>query len=155
MEFQEAVAKLENLGIKGTHIYLIDLLPLIDLMWADGVIQDNEKVIFEVYTQKRIDVINKSFDGAFRLTQKSVEEFFAPFLKKRPDSIMMTAIGDILNAVLMSSSDEQWSDQLRNSLLAAALDIASSNVSKYPYENNERFSLQEKQCFFSLVKNLG
>jgi hypothetical protein len=155
MEFKEAIAKLETLGIRGVHVYLIDLLPLIDLMWADGQVQDNEKVIFDVYTQNRLEAINKSFDGAITLSRESVEEFFTPYLTKRPEPETMKAIGEILNSVLLSSTNEEWKRELKNSLLAAALDIASSNVTNYPYKNDERFSLQEKECFFSLMKNLS
>lgn len=155
MQFKDAVAKLETFGISGVNIYLIDLLPLIDLMWADGRIQENEKIIFDVYTENRIDDLNKSFEGAIRLSKDSVMEFFTPYLETRPSPELMKGIGEILNAVLMSSSDQAWSTKVRSSLLATALDIASSNVATYPYKSDERFSLKEKECFFALVQNLG
>jgi hypothetical protein len=36
---RDAIAELAKHGIKGAQIYLIDLIPLIEMMWADGRIQ--------------------------------------------------------------------------------------------------------------------
>jgi len=44
---------------------------------------------------------------------------------------------------------------LKESLLAACLDIASSSVTQYPYGLHDRFTPQEKRCFFEILQSLA
>ena len=43
---------------------------------------------------------------------------------------------------------------LKDSLLAACLDIASSAVTEYPFGKGERFTGAEKRCFFEILESL-
>ncbi|WP_446011489.1 hypothetical protein [Candidatus Electrothrix sp.] len=47
---KNAVKALEDFGITGEQVYLIDLIPLIEIMWADGQIQKGEIAVLEDYT---------------------------------------------------------------------------------------------------------
>ncbi len=153
MTFREAVAELEKIGITGADIYLIDLLPLIDMIQADGRKQDQELAILELYKSHRIDDINRQA-GHQILSDETVRNFINRFLAQPPDEKVMRTVRSLLSSVLLSSSDEEHNNALKNSLLATAIDIGASNVEIYPYPDGRydmRFNLDEKKIFMSLL----
>ncbi len=150
MNFQEAVEELETVGINQEEVYLIDLLPLIEIMWADGKTQLKEVEIFQLYSSKRIEEINKSA-GFQVLSQTKVKLFIERHLKKAPDPEMMVVVRKVLSEVLAKNQDEKFKETLLNT----ALDIASANATTYPFGNSDRFNLDEKKCFFQLLSSLS
>jgi hypothetical protein len=53
MLYDDAIEELERFGITGAQIYLIDLIPLIEMIWADGKAQDAEVSILADYLKAR------------------------------------------------------------------------------------------------------
>ena len=58
--YEEAIEELEHFGISGAQIYLIDLIPLIEMIWADGKAQDAEVSILDDYLKKHVKHINST-----------------------------------------------------------------------------------------------
>ena len=59
MLYDDAIAELEGFGITGAQIYLIDLIPLIEMIWADGKAQDSEVSILADYSKAHVKHINQ------------------------------------------------------------------------------------------------
>ena len=56
--YEEAIEELESYGITGAQIYLIDLIPLIEMIWADGKAQGAEISLLADFLKKHVEHIN-------------------------------------------------------------------------------------------------
>ena len=54
---KEALKKLSRYGIEGAYVYLIDVIPLIEMVWADGTAQDSEIAIIDAYLHEQVAMI--------------------------------------------------------------------------------------------------
>lgn len=152
--YDEAIEELERFGITGAQIYLIDLIPLIEMIWADGKAQGAEISLLADYLKKHVDRIN-NLAGYPALDLEEAKAFVTKFLKHRPDPQLLAALRALIAPLRLQSSDPVACDQLKESLLAACLDIASSSVTQYPYGLHDRFTPQEKRCFFEILQSLA
>jgi hypothetical protein len=85
------------------------------------------------------------------LTVSGAKAFVSRFLKTRPSPDLLRLLRDLLAPVRLTSPDAA---ELKESLLSACMDIASSSVVQYPYRWNERFNPAEKKCFFEILDSL-
>ncbi len=153
MDRLEAIEKLKEYGIEGVQIYLIDVIPLIEMIWADGQTQDAEIAILDQFMEAHVERIN-AMSGCELMTIGYAKQFVERFLKTRPDPALMDTLRMLIAPVRLNSSDEALNGSFRESLLATCLDIASSCVTRYPYDLCERFNLAEKLCFFNILETL-
>ncbi len=149
----EAVEELENYGIKGPFLYLIDIIPLIEMIWADGNAQDSEVEIFDKYLEKHVKWVNTQA-GFQALTFSNAKAFADGFLKKRPSPDLLKTLRLLLSRIHNASENEEVKNSFKSSLLSACIDIAASSVTEYPYDYGNRFNPAEKKCFFEIVDSL-
>ncbi|MCI5148305.1 MAG: hypothetical protein D3916_02730 [Candidatus Electrothrix sp. MAN1_4] len=149
-----AVKALEGFGITGEQVYLIDLIPLIEIMWADGQIQKGEIAVLEDYIEKHVNQVNRQA-GCHILSFQRAKNFVDQFIEERPSSELMKTLRDFIKPVRMANAAREENEQLRSSLLRVCMDIASSSVTKYPYDFDERFNADEKICFFGILESLS
>ena len=152
--YEEAIEELGRFGISGAQIYLIDLIPLIEMIWADGKAQDAEVSILGDYLKKHVKHIN-SMAGYEALSLDAAKAFVTKFLEKRPDPQLLATLRSFIAPVRLAASNPDKRERLKASLLAACLDIASSSVTDYPYELHDRFNPDEKKCFFEILESLS
>ena len=88
--YEEAIEELGRFGISGAQVYLIDLIPLIEMIWADGKAQDAEVSILANYLKKHVKHIN-AMAGYEALSLEAAKAFVAKFLEKRPDPKLLAA----------------------------------------------------------------
>ncbi len=150
---EEALRELARYGIKGARIYLIDVIPLIEMVWADGLAQESEVQILDDYLRKHVAHIN-SLAKSDILTMDIARDFVAAFLRKRPDPELLSTLRSFLAPVRFSTSDKTLSDAVRKSLLAACIDIASSAKIDSPNELQKQFNFAEKRCFFEILESM-
>lgn len=147
---QEAVEKLAEFGIEGKNLYLVDIIPLIEMIWADGKAQEGELKILSAFLKTHVDNLNKNAGFEF-MDYDCAKNFALAFLRTRPNKELMTTLRFLAASVISSQSNSR---SVKESMLAACLDIASSSVVKYPYGLGERFDIHEKKCFYNIVKEL-
>ena len=152
--YEEAIEELGHFGISGAQVYLIDLIPLIEMIWADGKAQDAEVSILADYLKKHVKHIN-AMAGYEALSLEAAKAFVTQFLEKRPDPQLLATLRSFIAPVRLATSDPDKREKLKASLLAACLDIASSSVTDYPYELHDRFNPDEKNCFFEILESLS
>ncbi len=56
---QEAIEDLRMFGIKEPYIYLLDIVPLVEMIWADGEAYESELAVLYEYLHKRVPQINE------------------------------------------------------------------------------------------------
>lgn len=152
--YDEVLQELESRGISGKYLYLVELFPLIEVIWADGMNQEAEIDIFYKALVSHLRQINSSL-GYSLFTYNEAKIFVEPFLKQRPSKELLALLRRLLVISLDSIEEPNRKGEIVNSILSHSLDIASSCVTQYPYKHNERFDEKEKRCFFSIISDIG
>jgi hypothetical protein len=148
----ESLEKLKDYGIKGKDVYFIDVIPLIEMIWADGRKQEAELAIMEHFLFEYLEHLNKSC-GYQAFTEDDVKNFVSRFLKERPDPDLLKTLRELVFLAKDYCSEENL--QIKDSLLARCLDIAASSTTEYPYGLYDRFNLSEKKCYFEIYETLS
>ena len=151
---KEALKELSRYGIEGAFIYLIDIIPLIEMVWADGIAQDSEIAIIDAYLHEHVNHINM-IAGSDILSFEEAHDFISGFLSIKPDPEFLQTLRSLVVPVRLSTSDSDFNGAVRESLLATCLDIASSAAAQYPHKLHERFDPSEKRCFFEILDSLN
>jgi hypothetical protein len=154
MSRQEAMEELNRHGISGTHVYLIDVFPLIEMMWADGQVQQIEIAILDQFLTRHVDEINQRA-GCAVLEYKEAHAFVAPLIATQPDTLWLREVRLLIPPLRFSSPDPEVNKAARESILGVCLDIAAGAVTQYPYDLNERINAEEKRCFFDILDTFG
>ncbi len=143
---RDALAELERYGITGKLVYLIDIIPLIEMIWADGSVQDVERDLLDKFLAQHVANIN-ALAGMELIDMAAAKGFADKLLADRPDPKVMTILHRLIPIVRMSSSDAERNAHTRAEILRWCLDIGASCVREYPYGDHDRFSDAEKACF--------
>jgi hypothetical protein len=151
---QRAIDELEQHGIRGPNVYLIDIIPLIEMIWADGKVQEGELEILKDFLHEHVSRINR-VAGYEVLTYEKARDFVVGFLRQRPPPELLKTLRSLIVPLRMASSEDAANRSLRNCLLAACLDIAASCVLKYPYGIGDRFNPEEKTCLFEILDSFS
>ncbi len=154
MTRQDALDRLRDFNIQGEDVYLIDLIPLLEMIWSDGQAQASEIGLFKDYLIQHVAKVNQ-MAGYKMLTLEKSERFISRFLQERPSSQLLETLRSLIPPLRLSSSDREANEELRSSLLQGCLDIAASSVTQYPYESMERFCSSEKKCWFEIFETLN
>jgi hypothetical protein len=138
-------------GLTPETVYLLPLVPLIDVMWADGVIQPSEIGIFyECLTRHLADLCNQA-DGEEVISIAAAEKFAGDLLNTRPDPEKLHRLRELSVQVLNLSHDAKLND----SVLDSCLDLAAIAVTRYPYERRDRVMRAEKRVLHELFETLS
>lgn len=149
----EAVERLERHGIDGTDVYLLDLIPLIEMMWADGLLQGPEQDLFDRFMLDHVEAIN-ALAGTAVLSADQARRFASRFLAERPDDGLLRELRDLVPPMRLQSSDAAGNEVRRRAIVEWCLDIGAACVTGYPYGSRERFKDVEKARFFSILRAL-
>lgn len=151
MTFRDAAAGLSRFGITGELIYLIDLVLLAEIAWADGRIQDAEENILYDYIRKHVDCINR-LACCQVINYETAKEFVEKLLKQKPDQAFLEKVKELIPTIRFNtSSTPEELNKIKYDILDSCLDIASSAVTRYPYGLRERFTDEEKKCYHKIV----
>jgi hypothetical protein len=150
---EDALAILADHGISGPQVYLLDVIPLVAMMWADGTAQAGESDLLETFMRTHIDNINDLAQTTV-LTHEHGEAFLEAFREARPDPAVLAVLEAMIPPVRLGSSDVSGSDRGRRAILDWCLDIGAACVADYPYGDHERFDHREKECFFAIMSRL-
>jgi hypothetical protein len=154
LDREAALKELKGYGIAGPQVYLLNIVPLLEMMWADGKIQDGELELLEEFTQKHVSNVNTLAQSAI-LSQTDAEQFLNRFTQARPDPRLLEQLRQLIPPVWLSNSDAVLNAQRREDILQWCLDIGAACVSEYPYGNRDRFDASEKECFQSILNTLS
>ncbi len=150
LSFTEAAEKLAEYGIKRHEIYLIDLVILCEMAWADGQLQDGEREILLSYLNLHVDSINR-LAGCRVLAYKDARDFLNRFLDSCPNIELLDTIREVIPAIRLNEKDPREADETCVTILDACLDVAASSVTHYPYGLTERFTDEEKELYHKLT----
>jgi hypothetical protein len=147
---EEILEQLSSLGITGKDVYFIDYIPLIEMIWADGMAQKGEVDILYDFLKNHVLHLNQTAGyKAFKL--EDAVKFVSRFLRKRPSPEILKTLRNLAACSGCCREDHRKRELFKDSMLAICIDIAASSVTKYPYGLHERFNAAEKKCFFEIL----
>lgn len=138
-------------GLTPETVYLLPLMPLIEVMWADGVTQPSEISIFYECLTRHLADLYKQADGEEVISIVEAEKFVGDLLNTRPDPEKLRRLRQLSVQLLNLSHD----DNLRCSVLDSCLDLAAIAVTRYPYEHRDRVMSAEKRVIHELFQSLS
>ena len=150
LSFADAVEKLSHVGIQKKEIYLIDLVLLCEMAWADGSVQEGEREILFSHLNHHIDSINR-LAGCRVLEHKEAKELIRSFLDNRPSKELLETIQEVIAPIRIDQINPANAERTCLDILNTCLDIASSSVTKYPYGLTERFTREEKDYYHKIT----
>jgi hypothetical protein len=145
----EALAELARRGVKGPSVYLLEVLPLIEMAWSDGTVQDAERVLIEAFLDEHLDTLNREA-GLTVLGRGEALAFVQRFLAARPTAQEFRELRGLLRVVSLSGP--------RRELRAKQILEAVSNVggiAPSPSEPRTHWDRAEVECMWELESALG
>ena len=138
-------------GLTSETVYLLPLIPLIEVIWADGMAQPSEiNIFYECLTRHLADLYNQA-DGEEVISIAVAEKFASDLLNTRPDPEKLRRLRDLSVQLLNLSRDAN----LRRSVMDSCLDLAAIAVTRYPYERRDRVMSAEKRVLHELFQSLN
>ncbi len=152
---QNLISELINVyGLEEYEIYLIDLFPLIEMIWMDGEAQQCETTLATKYCLNRIAELESQSNGESPLTIEQANTFLDKYLSNRPDPELLKTIRTYVKPIHLAHSDPVINDERKQNILNYCIDIAAAAVHKYPYDMHERFIREEKQLLKEIIESL-
>jgi serine/threonine protein kinase len=153
MSRHEALAKLAGFGIEESDVYLIDMMPLIEMIWADGTVQEEELRILDSFLHTHVANVNELCQAEV-VSFEQARTFATRFLNERPDPELLRLLRRIVPLVTSENESGVMSLARRRAMLDFCLDIGAACVAEYPQGDRERFCREEKQLFDSIFETL-
>lgn len=153
MSRHDALERLALFGIRGQDVYFIDTIPLLEMIWADGVVQPEEVQLLESFLRAHVDNLN-ALAGHAVVTFDEARAFVQRFLERRPDPELLGLLRRMLPDTGIAG-DEPHSVQRRRAILSFCLDIGAACVAAYPDGDRDRFCSEEQRAFEQIFRTLG
>ena len=140
---------LKQYGLRRSHVYLLELVPIIEVMWADGHNQKGELNALESILKKHLAKLREYAGGVTVVPQDEVDEFMQALVYQRPDPSLLKELRGLLQERLESTSINT-----KKSILENCFDIAAACAADYPYGFDERIEASEKEMLWEIFQTL-
>lgn len=150
----EAVGRLAEHGLRGTDLYMVDTIPLLEMIWADGRVQAEELTLLDAFLRRHVRNVNELV-GEDVVSFEQAREFVGRFLDERPNPELLRLLRGFVVDVGPFEPDGAMSAARRRNILDFCLDIGAACVAEYPHGDHERFCRDEKLLFESIFQTLG
>lgn len=149
---EDALRRLENeFGFSGSDFYLLELIPLIEVIWADGVKQEEEmKLLFE-FVIKHADRLQKQADGVLVVSEQDIRQFIHRFTRERPSPDLLRTLRMLAHPVIFGNSDVAINQQKSRDIGNYCMDIAAACVTRSPSGHEERIMSFEKELVTEII----
>jgi hypothetical protein len=152
MTLEGAIEMLAQYGITGPYIYLVDIIPLIEMIWADGKVQGAEVGVLRNYVSAIVKRINAAC-GSTALSMEQAGAFVKQFLVRRPNPELLRRLRALVTVVSFRNCQSDKARDLKESLLAACIGIAES-ASSGGQAGGDCIEVAETACFFEILNSL-
>ena len=151
-------ALLTQHGLPPSFIYLAPVLPIVQVMWADGRNQIPERAKLHLIMQAHCQALSDLAGGMEVVSIDHLEQFHELFISNQPDMDMLSALTgvatDLLRQYPDTASGEPGLLYDRAQLLHACMEIAATCESESSSSTGELFSqriVEEERRFIEQV----
>ncbi|BCX89235.1 hypothetical protein MIN45_P1605 [Methylomarinovum tepidoasis] len=152
METLELERLFTTYGLQDSDLYFLDLIPLVEMIWADGCNQEGELQILEDFARRHMTELNRIL-GYPMVTERHLNRFLDRFARRRPSPRLLAALRDIACERLRQRSAPADEERIE-AILECCLDIAAACVTRYPYGLQERIMEGERRLLMQLFDRL-
>ncbi|MDX1343573.1 MAG: hypothetical protein R3227_14495 [Reinekea sp.] len=143
---------LRQYQLQDQHVYLLELIPLIKMIWADGSNQEAEIDILKRFAMNHLAVLSSRNEGVLPISVEATNDFMNRFIHAEPSQQMLDDLNALCAQRLKGHSDLTFSRSRAEEILNFCIDIAAACAAHYPYEFDERIVEQEKKILKELVQ---
>jgi hypothetical protein len=137
IDTEKALRNLGTLGFKGRDVYFAELIPLVEMAWADGVIQPNEKALLEAYCESLTQRLNLLAGADFFKLSHALAVLNRLMRRRLNPSERLIA----LNSLKTWSGSRANGAEMRSEMLSWAAAVAAVDGSPV-WDTREMFWLQ-------------
>ena len=141
---------LERNKLSENSVYLLELIPLIEMIWADGNNQEQEIHLLQQFTTQHIANLSKDAEGIEVVSVDEANEFINHFMDERPDPELINN----LKSLAVERMKGKGRPEVIDSVIDYCMDIAAACVNHYPYQPSERVRAEEKSLLKGLISSL-
>ncbi len=146
MNLQHSFERLKSeFNLKDTDFYFLDLIPLIEMLWADGMNQEGELKILYNFVIEHIAKLDQLSETSV-ISVADANSFLDRFAHQRPDPQLVEELMALFHG--KSGSD-------RRTILNYCMDIAAACTTHYPFGLQERVMREEKNLLQKLFWEFG
>jgi hypothetical protein len=140
--------------LQANHLYLLELFPLIEMIWVDGDSQAAEVAILQRYAMQRLALLSTINAGLLPISVDETNDFIDRFMNQQPSPQMLTDLRGLCLTRLQEHPDEAYRKAQADEIINYCLDIAAACAGHYPYEFDERIVASEKTLLKELIAAL-
>lgn len=141
-------------GLDPLDYYLLPLMPLIEVCWADGQLQRAEAELLLDFTRRWLGLLRQDAGGEDIVSTQQAQRFIDRFMRQRPARSEMERLRELAIQMLELNSDEKRVKQNERTVLEYCIDIAAAAVKSYPYEIRGRVMQEEKALLLELMHTM-
>lgn len=149
-----ALARLSRYGIEGKRVYLIDLIPLIEMIWAGGQMQAEQIGFLYNFIKRQIDHVN-CLAGYVVLSMADGINFVAPYLSSKPNLAHLKKLRDCIVPVRLGWMRNDYGDIIARRIVVACLNMLSMTLAKYPHELQNKCCSEERKMYLDIMETFG
>ena len=146
---------LQHYQLQPKHRYLLELVPLFKMIWADGINQPEEIAILQRYATDHLARLAERNAGVMPVSVAETNDFIERFTATEPSAQMLDELSQLCFQRLREHSDIEYSRRQAETLIDFCIDIAAACAAGYPFEFDERIIDQEKQSLRALMQLFG
>jgi len=148
MNQQESFEQLKNaFDLNEADFYFLDLIPLIEMIWADGINQEGELKLLYKFVIEHIAALDQKVHK-YCISVADANSFLDRFAHKKPDTRLMK---ELMRIFLSTNCGVV---QKHQTILEYCIDIAAACTTQYPFEMQQRIMQKEKQLLTKLFQEL-
>ena len=147
MNQQEVFEQLKSeFNLKDADFYFLDLIPLIEMIWADGVNQEGELKLLYKFVIEHIAALDQQ-TSLHSISVADANDFMDRFAHQKPNSRLMQ---ELMQLFLNKNTGEQK----HQTILEYCMDIAAACSTQQPSGLQQRVTEEEKQLLKKLFREL-
>ena len=143
---------LKKYGFEESQVYLLELIPLIEMIWADGTNQEEEIKLLYRFTVEHLSRLSRDDANASSVSEKDINDFINRFIDQAPDPDMLRDLREACYQKLQQTPPPLQEDSKR-AMINYCMDIAAACVKAYPYKFDERVVNREKALLIDIIEN--
>lgn len=151
---EDALALLSVYGIKGKRVYLIDLIPLIEMIWAGGQLQPEKIDFLDHYIKQHLRHINQ-MAGYLVLSMSDATRFTAPYLTAYPNMAHLKKIRECIEPVRFGETRNDYGDLMMRRILSACLNLLSISMAQFPHELQNENCVKERGLYLDIMESFA
>ena len=141
---------LQRHNLPANNLYLLELIPLIEMIWVDGKNQHQEILILQEFAVKHLGRLSRDAGGLEVISVEDANRFIDFFLTHRPEQHLLAE----LKALAIERLQNRANAAHNQSIIDHCMDIAAACVSEYPYRASDRIRVEEKALLQAIIATL-